>query len=189
MTNITEGSRRFDGALRNAAWSGALLLWVLPFVAMQFSDEVDWAGEDFVVWGIMLLSACVAFGVILRRSDGWPYLAGGTVAIGSAFLLIWVNLAVGIIGSESNPANLIYVGVLAIGVAGTLLARLGAQGMAYTMAALTAAQLVAGAVPLVIGWGAEEEFWLPVIILANGFFAALWLISAVLFWRAADAPS
>ena len=38
------------------------------------------------------------------------------MAIVAAFLLIWINLAVGINGSEDNPANLMYGGVLTVGV-------------------------------------------------------------------------
>ena len=34
----------------------------------------------------------------------------------AAFLLIWINLAVGIIGSEDNPANLMYGAVLLLGL-------------------------------------------------------------------------
>ena len=33
------------------------------------------------------------------------YRAAVGVAIAAAFILVWMNLAVGIIGSEDNPAN------------------------------------------------------------------------------------
>jgi hypothetical protein len=51
------------------------------------------------------------------------------VALATAFLLIWVNLAVGIIGEPGNNANLMYLGVLAVGTVGTVLARFRAHGM------------------------------------------------------------
>jgi hypothetical protein len=41
----------------------------------------------------------------------------------AAFILIWMNLAVGIIGSEDNPANLMYGGVLAVAIVGAFMVR------------------------------------------------------------------
>jgi hypothetical protein len=36
------------------------------------------------------------------------------LAVGTALFLVWSNLAVGLIGSENNPANMMYLGVLAV---------------------------------------------------------------------------
>ncbi len=47
------------------------------------------------------------------------------VALAAAFLLVWMNLAVGLIGSEDNPANLMYFGVLAVGFIGAIIASSG----------------------------------------------------------------
>ena len=43
-------------------------------------------------------------------------------------LLIWMNLAVVLIGSENNPANLLYLGVLCIAILGAFIARLQPRG-------------------------------------------------------------
>jgi hypothetical protein len=56
-------------------------------------------------------------------TDNRAYRAAVGVAIAAAFILVWMNLAVGIIGSEDNPANLMYGGVLAIGIIGAVIAR------------------------------------------------------------------
>ena len=61
-------------------------------------------------------------------------------------MLVWINLAVGIIGSEDNPANLMYGGVLAVGVAGAVAARFRPGGMARALAATALAQ----------GWSAQS---------------------------------
>ena len=51
------------------------------------------------------------------------------------------------------------------------------------MAVATVAIAVAS---LLRGWGADEPVWPQVIILANGFFAAAWILAAGLFRRAAQ---
>lgn len=46
---------------RLAAWTIAALMPLLPLVAMQFTDEVDWSASDFAVFGTMLLVAGSTF--------------------------------------------------------------------------------------------------------------------------------
>jgi hypothetical protein len=51
-----------------------------------------------------------------------------------------MNLAVGVIGTEDDPANLMYVGVLAVGIIGAIIARFRPHGMARTLFATALAQ-------------------------------------------------
>jgi hypothetical protein len=44
--------------LRIAIWGTAAFLLLLPWVAMQFTTEVNWTLFDFLVIGVMLLAAC-----------------------------------------------------------------------------------------------------------------------------------
>ena len=46
---------------RLAAWSVAALLLLLPLVAMQFTDEVNWSLADFVVFGALWLASVWLF--------------------------------------------------------------------------------------------------------------------------------
>jgi len=101
------------------------------------------------------------------------------MAIAAAFLSIWINLAVGIIGSEDDPANLIYLAVIAIAAAGTILAGFRPLGMARAMLGAAIAQGLAFLAPLIAGLG----FTGPITV----FFVVLWLLSAWLFRRAAGA--
>ena len=39
---------------RIAAWTGAALMLLLPLVAMQFTDEVNWSETDFIVAGALI---------------------------------------------------------------------------------------------------------------------------------------
>jgi hypothetical protein len=43
------------------------------------------------------------------------------VALAAAFILVWLSLGVGIIGKDGDPANLMYFGVLAVGIVGAKL--------------------------------------------------------------------
>lgn len=92
---------------------------------------------------------------------------------GSAFALVWLNLAGGIIGNEGNPANLMYAAVLAVGSTGAVLARFRPRGMAGALVATALAQGLAAIIALAAGWG--QTF--PV----TAVFVALWLLSALLF--------
>lgn len=180
------GGDRWGRLLRMAAWGGAGLLFLLPVAAEQLTEEMAWSANDFVLWGATLLAALAAFEVSMRMSSNWAYRAGAAIAIGAAFLLVWINLAVGIIGSEDNNANLMYAGVLGFGVLGAVIAGFGARGMARTLFIMAVGQVLIAVITLVAGWGAGSENWPQVIVFLNGFFATAWLISGGLFRKAAQ---
>jgi hypothetical protein len=108
------------------------------------------------------------------------------LGLAAAFFLIWINGAVGIIGSESNPLNLMYLGVIGIAVVGALIARFRPEGMARALFATAIAQAL---VPMIALIGnarvilAEPPGALGVFAL-NSFFVMLFAGSALLFRRA-----
>lgn len=172
-----------DGAWspwRIAAWGMAAMLLLLPLVAMQFTDEVNWTTADFVVFGAMLAGAGGAFELAVRMSRNSAYRVAVGVALATAFLLVWVNGAVGIIGSEDNPANLMFGGVLAVGLVGAVVARFRPRGMARALVATAFAQVLVAVIAAVAGVGH--------IFVATALFGGLWLASAWLFRRAALEP-
>lgn len=154
----------------------ASFLLLLPLFAMQVSDEVVWGPADFAVAWVLLAGAGLTFRLATRRAGNVAYRAAVGVAVAAALLLVWLNLAVGVIGDEGNPANLMYIGVLAVGIIGTTIARLRPDGMARAMFATAIAQMMVGVVALIAGLG-------PTLML-DGSFAALWVGSALLFRRA-----
>ena len=160
---------------RIGLWGTAALVLLLPWLAMRINREINWDGVDFAVLAIMLLGACGAFELAARVTGSTAYRAGVCVALATTFILVSMNLAVGLIGSEDNPANLMYVGVLAVGFTGAGLARLRAGGMAITLVAAALAQVAAGLVALIAGWGSTGANWPAVIVVLTAFFAALWL--------------
>jgi hypothetical protein len=162
---------------RIAVWGAAAFLLLLPLVAMQVTTEVTWTGSDFAVFGAMLVAACGSYELAARMTGNTAYRAAVGVAIVAAFLLVWVNLAVGIIGSENDPANLLFGGVLGVGLVGALVARFEPQGMARALIATALAQALVAVIALIAESG-------PLLML-TGCFVALWLLSAWLFRKAA----
>lgn len=111
-------------------------------------------------------------------------LASG-LALGSALILIWLSLGVGIIGKDGDLANMMYFGVLAVGIVGAISARGRAQGMARALVAMAVAQALVAAIALGAGLGLPWSG--PAEILAlNAFFVGSFLASAWLFRRAAQ---
>ena len=109
---------------------------------------------------------------------------GGALATG--FILFWVIGAVGLIGAEGDPFDMIYGGVIAVGIMGALIARFQPQGMARAMVATAVAQALVVVIALIAGKHQVEVSSVPEIVLSNGFFVALWLGSARLFRSAAQ---
>ena len=181
MTDRVEtGGGRGWNAWRVAGWSIPVLLLMLPAVAMQFTSEVNWTTSDFIFATILFGSVGLAFELIVRTSDSLAYRFGAGLAVVGAFLTIWVNGAVGMIGSEGNPYNLVFGGVLLIALVGAVLARFQPAGMARAMAVTALAQVVAGAAGLTTD---------PLGALLSMGFGGLWLLSAALFWNSAREPA
>src|SRR5919112_4354638 len=91
------------------------------------------------------------------------YRAAVGVALVAAFILVWMNLAVGIIGSEDNPANLMYGGVLAVGLIGAVMVRFQPHGMTNVLLGMALAQALAAGLALIFRWGSDGENWPQVI--------------------------
>lgn len=118
------------------------------------------------------------------RINSTAYRSAVGVAIAAALILVWLSLGVGIIGKDGDPANLMYFGVLAVGIIGATLARLQPYGMARALFATAFAQALVTAIALLAGlglpWSGPAE-----ILGLNGFFIALFAGAGWLFRRAA----
>lgn len=75
------------------------LLLLIPLIAMQFTDEVNWTLLDFVVMGILLLGTGLACELVLRSVKSFERRLIMIAVILGVFLLIWGELAVGIFGT------------------------------------------------------------------------------------------
>lgn len=76
-----------------------VLILLIPLIAMQFTNEVNWSVFDFVVAGILLLVTGLLFEFVLRKVKKIKYRIAMCLAILIIFLLIWAELAVGLFDS------------------------------------------------------------------------------------------
>lgn len=166
---------------------GTAFILLVPLLAMLFTDQVAWDLADFIVAGALIFSTGLAYELVARKGGTRAYRAAVGMALAAALLLVWMNLAVGIIGSEDNPVNLMYFGVVAIGIAGATIARLRPQGMARTLFATALAQALVPVIALMINKppiNSVEAFMGVLGVLGlNAFFVMMFTGSALLFRR------
>lgn len=103
--------------------SVVLILLLSPLIAMRFTDHVDWDVTDFVIFGAMLAIVCTIYELLARKTGSTVYRFAVGVALAAAFILVWVNGAVGIISTENDGANLMFGGLLAVVAIGSVIAR------------------------------------------------------------------
>lgn len=186
MARNTEDGDPQRGRWRKAVWGTAALLWLLIMVAIQVTEGLNLA-VGVAVSVIVLTPAGLYELALALRTRSAAYRAAVAVALAAAFLLGWVNGAVGIIGSENQLANQMYAGVVLVGIIGAAIARFRPRGMAITLLATALAQLSVPVIALTIwqsqlSWGGAGMFG---VFVMNAFFATLFAGSALLFRRAA----
>ena len=182
MANAVQG--RLINPWRVFGWGAAVSLLLIPFIAMRFTSEVNWTASDFVFAGAMFALIGGTFELAVWASRNRAYRAGAALALLATLLVIWANGAVGIVGSESNPANLWFFGALLVGIAMAVAARFKAKGMSIAMLA-TAASL--GVAFVIAVMQPTDEPFVPHIreAFGTGVFLALFLASSALFLKAA----
>ena len=158
---------------------------LLPLLAMQITDEVVWDLADFAVAGALLVGTGLMYELAARKTGNIAYRVAVGVTLAAAFILVWVNLAVGLIGAEDELANLMYIGVLAVGIMGAIIARSRPHGMARALFATALAQTLVTVIALVAGMHRYPGSSVPEILILNVFFVGMWVGSALLFRNAA----
>jgi hypothetical protein len=80
--------------------TGVVLL--VPLVSMQFTNEVKWQLEDFIVMGGLLFTGASLFVLIARRlRQPWQRAIAAIICV-IVLLYIWAELAVGIFANIGN---------------------------------------------------------------------------------------
>ena len=166
-------------------WVGALVLLLIPFIAMRLTSEVNWTLGDFIFAGLMLAALCGTVELAVRRSSKAIYRwAIGLAALG-AFAVIWVNLAVGIVASEDNDYNSVFMAIILLTVIASALVRLRARAMARILPVTAVALLVALGIGQFLGSDELHDTrlaeWTGVTL-----FAGMFAVSAMLFRDAAS---
>lgn len=171
------------GPLRFSAWLAAVLILLLPLIAMQFTDSVNWSLMDFLFAAVLIVGVGISIELVMRKSRNITYQVAAGIALLAGLLLMWLSAGVGIIGADGDPANLMFLGVIAVGVAGALAARFSPGGMSRAMIAVAFSQILVTLIALIGQLGSPDSSPLQIVLL-NGFFVAMYIASAWLFRRA-----
>ena len=75
------------------------LLLIIPLIAMQLTDEVEWSLFDFIIMGTLLLITGLMGEIIFKKVKKYKHRVILYVVVSITFLLIWAELAVGILGT------------------------------------------------------------------------------------------
>lgn len=171
MNNHADRRGTLFNPWRILGWGTIAGLMALPAIAMQFTREVNWTASDFVFAGVLLGGVGLGFEMAVRASGSWAYRAGAAVALGLSLLLLWANAAVGIGGSETEPANLWFNLVPLLALFGAIGARFRPRGMATAMTATAVAQVLVGLIVQLHG----HFTWVFTLVWAGGWLFAAWL--------------
>ena len=159
---------------RIIGWGTATALVFAPAVAMQFTSEVNWTPSDFGFAAILFGALGLGIELAVRMTPDRFYRAGAFFALLSAFMVFWANGAVGMIGNEDNPINLLFIGVILIALVGAIMSRFGKDGMALVM--ITAGTVQASIATIFGILGSDFRGGVFTIVLSS-----LWILSGALF--------
>ncbi|MBD2700088.1 hypothetical protein IC229_05540 [Spirosoma sp. BT702] len=165
-------------SIRIAVETGLFLL--IPLILTLLAIW-HWKPGVFVLGFILLVGgASLTYQLIAKQQlTNKSYRFAGGMALAAVFALVWMNVAVGgILGDDS--ANMMYFGVLLVGLVGTIIARLEPQGMSRALLATAFAIVLVPVIALRIGTPAFANGVVAVFGL-HAFFALLFVGSALLF--------
>ena len=74
-------------------------LLVIPFIAMWFTEEVNWSLFDFIAAGVLLMSIGVMGELIMRKVTKLSIRITLCALLLVTLLLVWIELAVGLFGT------------------------------------------------------------------------------------------
>jgi len=75
----------------------AALILLIPWLAMQFTDEVNWTLFDFMVAGVLLFGTGILCEIALRKISSQKSRIIACAIILFFFFLVWLEIAVGFI--------------------------------------------------------------------------------------------
>ena len=77
----------------------AAFILLVPMIAMQFTEEVNWTLPDFLIAGGLLFGTGFAIEFTLRKLKKDTSRVMVLAAVLIVFLMVWAEMAVGIFGS------------------------------------------------------------------------------------------
>jgi MFS family permease len=175
---------RHRGIVRPVLVTAGFLL--IPLWGTFYVDDWNWGWRGFAVAGAFVFGAALAFELAVKGMSNKSYRFAMGLTVATALVLLWMNFVLAV---DASLANFMYFGVIAVGLVGAAIARLRARGMALALAGMAISQILVPFIALVLRkTGVTPEAAVPVMGL-NGAFFVLFVISALLFRRAAQADA
>jgi len=78
------------------------IILLIPFILMQFTDEVNWTISDFILAGGLLYGTGLLLELAIRKIKNVRYRIAIIAAHLIFLILIWAELAVGVFGTAFN---------------------------------------------------------------------------------------
>jgi hypothetical protein len=76
-----------------------VLLLLIPYVVGQVTGQFNWSRFDYIVAGVLLLGTGLAIEAVLRVVKKTSYRIALGLAILAMLVLVWIEVAVGLVGS------------------------------------------------------------------------------------------
>ena len=165
---------------RLAGWGGSAALLAVPYFA-----RFPWSAADFAMVGGAFLVVGGLIELVVRSSSSIAYRWGAIVAILASLGLVWVNVAVGMLGDEDNPANLLFAAIIGLVLLLGLIGNFSAAAMARACFVAAAAVLAVAIVAPIAGLGSSGTDAIREAVLSAALFVPLWSLAGLLFRRAA----
>jgi hypothetical protein len=154
---------------RTARITGACVIAAL--LSLPAILRFPWTASDFLVMGVLLASVGLTIDQVVRLAGSVPSRLGSIVALLAAFLTVWANMAVGMIG-DGLGYNLLFLLPPLVALGGAPLVRLAPRHMVRLC-------VVAAALQVIIAVGGY--FLDPRGTMFSACFGLLWLLAARLF--------
>ena len=75
------------------------VLLLIPWIAMQFTDDVNWTRSDFVVAAILLLGTGLLCNLVINKVNRQKHRIAICIILMALLIVIWAELAVGVFGT------------------------------------------------------------------------------------------
>lgn len=165
--------------------SGIMLAGTLLWQLTRIESMAAWI--DYIALGMLasiLIAAAVAF--FLTKGRHAMYRMAILASLGVAFFMNWAIPAVGILGVEGDPADLMYFALQTVVILGAVFVRFRPKGMVGVMAVAVAAHVAVIIAAVLMGLHLRAVTPIDEIIAVNIMFMVMWTGAGILYYSAID---
>lgn len=154
---------------------------VLPAIGELTVESWDWGMGGFLLMGTLLFVTFLMIELISRQSRNVFYKIAVALTTLTTLGIIYVNLAVGIIG-DGNNTSACYFLVVPVGFIGLAVSRLKPRGLSITAFLMAAVVLLVPTIAWLIGNpDIHQETQVVKVFVLSGILAASYVVAGLLF--------